>query len=64
MSIFDSWEILGLRLWLQLRALKKPKLRLQLRDLIKTSASLRLRNFGLRTMSASLNFRCKKIYLL
>ncbi len=63
MGIYSSWEAPGLRLWLQLRALKKlklrlrlqlrafkkSKLRLQLRDLIKASASLRLRNLGLRT---------------
>ncbi len=42
---------LKLRLWLQLRALKKSKLRLrlQLHDLIKARASLRLRNLALRT---------------
>ena len=46
-GIYNSWEAPGL----QLRALKKLKLRLrlQLRDLIKASASLRLRNLRLRT---------------
>ncbi len=38
-----------LKLKLRFRAFKKSKLRLQLRDLIKASASLWLRNLGLRT---------------
>ena len=60
-GIYNSWEAPGLRLQLralkklklrlrlQLRAFKKSKLRLRLRDLIKALASLRLRNLGLRT---------------
>ncbi len=50
-GIYNNWEEPGLRLWLQLRAFNKSKLwlRLQLRNLIRASASLWLRNLGLRT---------------
>ena len=65
---YDNWEVPGLRLQLRAlkklklqlrRALKNSKLRLQLRDLTKVSASLRLHNSGFIPMSEQLHFTAR-----